>query len=854
MSVFKCKMCGGSLEVSDDSVIAVCDYCGIKQTVPLADNDKKMMMFDRANKLRFLCEFDKAAVVYESIVSDFPYEAEAYWGLILCKYGIEYVDDPSSGKKVPTCHRSSFESVLEDENFEQVMENADPAAVSVYRDEAKAIENLRKNILEITSKEEPYDIFICYKETDEFGDRTIDSVIAQNIYDALTDMGYHVFFSRITLEDKLGVEYEPYIFAALHSAKIMLAVGTDYQHFNAVWVKNEWSRFLQLTVKGETKTLIPCYKDIDVYDMPKEFRHLQAQDMGKVGAIQDLIRGVSKIIPKQSDRINDSILSKVTRNSVTENSLIERAALFIEAENWKDADAYCEKALDINPQNGRAYFYKLMIELRVTSMEQLSKEKKPFDNRKNYQLTLRFSDEDFCERVRSCNRAVYERVEAEERRVFQEQETLLRHLNRTEELLRELQEKKDEMARLLGKTTLSPLCYELNPSVYASFHAEYIKKQEKILQSLGVFKSKEKRVLTELITREKELVKTFSTLAKKSSGSYYQLRDEMFEINNELHDLARMIKFHKQHMYTWRIFKAMLHYDYEDMQDNIIFDIIVAEKYKNYISVGAQHTLGLNTNGTVVATGLNNHLQCEVKSWRDIIAVSAGKFHSVALKKDGTVEAVGMNDKEQCDVDGWKDIVAISASYTHTVGLKQDGTVVAVGDKSDGRCNVSEWRDIVSISAGNSHTLGLKADGTIVGTGNNGYRQLDIEKWNNVVSIVAGDERSFALINDGTVASTFSNRAQKLDFSSWENIISFNSWDYLSVGIRKDNRIKPIYDDRWTSDTFLTKLSSALDQLYDIAYADIGYGFVIGLMKDGSLVSCGHNEYGACKVEHWKLW
>ena len=162
---------------------------------------------------------------------------------------------------------------------------------------------------------------------------------------------------------------------------------------------------------------------------------LSPQDMGKVGAIQDLIRGVSKIIPKQSDRINDSILSKVTRNSVTENSLIERAALFIEAENWKDADAYCEKALDINPQNGRAYFYKLMIELRVTSMEQLSKEKKPFDNRKNYQLTLRFSDEDFCERVRSCNRAVYERVEAEERRVFQEQETLLRHLNRTEDTI-----------------------------------------------------------------------------------------------------------------------------------------------------------------------------------------------------------------------------------------------------------------------------------------------------------------------------------------------------------------------------------------------------------------------------------
>ena len=48
----------------------------------------------------------------------------------------------------------------------------------------------------------------------------MDSVIAQDVYDALTEKGYRVFFSRITLEDKLGTEYEPYIFAALNSAKV----------------------------------------------------------------------------------------------------------------------------------------------------------------------------------------------------------------------------------------------------------------------------------------------------------------------------------------------------------------------------------------------------------------------------------------------------------------------------------------------------------------------------------------------------------------------------------------------------------------------------------------------------------
>ena len=100
---------------------------------------------------------------------------------MLCKYGIEYVDDPATGKKVPTCHRSSFDSVLEDANFELVMEYSGVVTRKIYREEAKAIEELRRGIIEVSSREEPYDIFICYKETDENGQRTLDSVLAQDL-------------------------------------------------------------------------------------------------------------------------------------------------------------------------------------------------------------------------------------------------------------------------------------------------------------------------------------------------------------------------------------------------------------------------------------------------------------------------------------------------------------------------------------------------------------------------------------------------------------------------------------------------------------------------------------------------
>ncbi|MBO4982977.1 MAG: leucine-rich repeat protein [Clostridia bacterium] len=382
MAVLKCKMCGGELTIEEGSTICICEYCGTKQTVPNINNEKKRKQFDRANRLRMLCEFDRAYSVYETIADDDPEEAEAYWGLVLCKYGIEYVDDPKTEKKIPTCHRSSFNSVFDDENYEQTIENANPEAKTVYREEAKAIEELRKSIIEISSKEDPYDIFICYKETDDEGNRTIDSVIAQDVYEALVHKGYNVFFSRITLEEKLGREYEPYIFSALHSAKVMLVFGTSYDNFNAVWVKNEWSRFIKLMEQDSTRALIPCFKGIDAYDMPREFAKLQAQDMGKVGATQDLVRGIGKIIVKQ----DENSFSQTQRTNVDAyvEPLIQRGTELLRMEDFTKAKEFFEKALAFEPNNEKAHLGLLLVEGKAQNIEELEKNEDFLDNLASY--------------------------------------------------------------------------------------------------------------------------------------------------------------------------------------------------------------------------------------------------------------------------------------------------------------------------------------------------------------------------------------------------------------------------------------------------------------------------------------
>lgn len=379
MAVIKCKMCGGDLVLVEGQSVAECEYCGSRQTVPSADNEKKLTLFARANRLRAACEFDKAAGIYEAIVADFPEEAESYWGLVLCKYGIEYVDDPATGKKIPTCHRSSFDSVMDDSNFEQAMENADEVALRVYRQEAKQIEGIRKGILEVSSSEKPYDIFICYKETDSNGGRTVDSLLAQDIYDALTSKGYRVFFSRITLEDKLGQAYEPYIFAALNSAKIMLVVGTCYEHYNAVWVKNEWSRYLKIIAQDKNKYLIPCYKGLDAYDIPKEFAHLQGQDMGKVGAIADLLRGIEKLIPRQNSNTVVAQEKVVVGNAGGSNkiaSLLDRGNMALEDGDWAKADSFFEDVLNNDSKNAQAYLGKTLAQERCRTVDALVRKRR----------------------------------------------------------------------------------------------------------------------------------------------------------------------------------------------------------------------------------------------------------------------------------------------------------------------------------------------------------------------------------------------------------------------------------------------------------------------------------------------
>ncbi len=392
--IIKCKMCGGDIDFIPGATYGTCEYCGSTSTIPQAEDENKLNRYNRANHFRRQCEFDKAVAAYEKILEQDDTDAEAHWGAVISRFGIEYVEDPATHQRIPTCHRVQVASILTDEDYLAAVENApDEESRRIYQEEAARIAEIQKGILAISANEKPYDVFICYKETDENGQRTRDSQWAQDVYYGLTEQGLKVFFSRITLEDKLGQQYEPYIFAALNSAKVMVVIGSRPEYFNAVWVKNEWSRYLSLMKHDHKRLLIPCYRDMDPYDLPEELSMLQSQDMSKIGFMQDLLRGIQKVMQQPTSAPQGVRVETATAetNAPGVTSLLKRAALFLEDGDTASAREYYDRVLDIDPECAEAYMGKVCAETGCRKESDLGALNYCVDMRGDWQKAVRFA-------------------------------------------------------------------------------------------------------------------------------------------------------------------------------------------------------------------------------------------------------------------------------------------------------------------------------------------------------------------------------------------------------------------------------------------------------------------------------
>ena len=876
MSIFKCKMCGGELQINPGESVAVCEYCGTTQTLPKLDDDRRANLYDRANHFRRNNDFDKAAGIYEQILNEDKTDAEAYWSLVLCRYGIEYVEDPATHKRVPTVNRAQYTSIFDDEDYKAAIQYADAAQRVVYEAEAKVINEIQKGILEISQKEELFDVFICYKETDANGRRTPDSVLATDLYHQLTQEGFKVFFSRITLEDKLGTAYEPYIFAALNSAKVMVVLGTKPEYFNAVWVKNEWSRYLALIRGGTKKVLIPAYRDMDPYDLPEEFSHLQAQDMSKLGFMQDLIRGIKKLTEVDKPAAKETVVVQETAANTA--PLLKRAFIFLEDGDWSSADEYCEKVLDLDPECAQAYLGKLMAELRVRKVDELANCEQSFDDKDNYRKVMRFGGETLRDTLEGYITKINDRNEnARLAGIYNDAANAMSRAD-SEDAYRSAADRFKSIPGFKDANALAESCLDKaeicrKDGIYSSAKSKITEDSTasceeaiQMFQSILGWKDSDEQIcacqkrIEEIKAKEKAERLEAERKAEErriAANKARRKRKKAFVIGAPIvcACIAFVIVLTTVIIPKQKYNKAIHLLDsgdyaeaaitfgslgnYKDARDRCI---PLFQLFSDSLSA-KNHTVALKADGTVMATGYNAYGECDVSDWKDVVDVSAGYNYTISLKANGTVVATGYNEYGQCDVLDWVDIVSVSAGHNHTIGLKADGTVVATGNNASRQCNVSNWKDIVAVSAGHNHTIGLKADGTVVATGYNEYGQCDVLGWTDIVSVSAGNDCTIGLKTDGTVVAVGYNEYGQCDVLDWVDIVAVSAGHNHTIGLKADGTVVAAGRNHFGQ--------CNVSDWVDIVAVSAGHNHTIGLKADGTLVATGSDRNRQCDVSDW---
>ena len=290
-----CNICGSNYEYKKSRW--VCPGCGAYKEEELSP-EEATLLYGAAQKLR-LSNFSEAEEAYTDIIEKYPQNANAYWGRLLSKYGIKYEED-FDGRKIPTCYAASIESVTEDDDYKKAIEFADTENQTHFTNQASYIERVRKEWIEKASKEEPYDVFLCYKESDrEAGiERTADSVAVQDLYIHLTSQGYRVFYSRESLREKVGEKYEPYIFNALSTAKVMLVYGSSAEYIKSTWLKNEWHRFYKKIASGEKhqEALLIACDGFSPNELPTILSSKQCFDAQRKTFFLDLDKCIKRII------------------------------------------------------------------------------------------------------------------------------------------------------------------------------------------------------------------------------------------------------------------------------------------------------------------------------------------------------------------------------------------------------------------------------------------------------------------------------------------------------------------------------------------------------------------------------
>ena len=203
------------------------------------------------------------------------------------------------------------------------------------------------------------DIFISFKCSDEYGRKTPDFRIANELYHVLCDMGYAVFYSHDTLEQLGSSRYKNDIDDALDSAKVMVVVLSRAEYASSHWVHYEWDSFYNDYLSGvrSEANLFTLTSGVNIHDLPRTLRNVQNFDYSD--GLQHLRGFIKSIIPIEApvdDKIdepgsNERNISIISGRQITNEDIREAVMLdtLVYEDIYRVNTEQCEEWFEANP-------------------------------------------------------------------------------------------------------------------------------------------------------------------------------------------------------------------------------------------------------------------------------------------------------------------------------------------------------------------------------------------------------------------------------------------------------------------------------------------------------------------------
>ena len=401
----KCRNCGAEIDIeSAVNGVVQCEYCRSKFTLPKEDITPAALKFlhDGESSL-YICRFDDAYSFYKKAAELSPKEPEAYWGMAISQFKVQYVKDEVNDRLQPICHHISTDKISDNSNYKKAVSLATAEQRAEYERQAEEIDYIREEFYKLKQTGKEYDCFICVKVTDDTTkQRTADYKHADDIYFDLKGKGYNPFFSERELGEVTGADYEARILYALYTSECMIVVCGKEEYLHTKWVKNEYTRFLRLVgdEQKESDSITIAFYGRPVEYLPGKNGKIQGIDLRSLNASEKITKFVEDHTPEARERRKQAeqakkeseaaILKEIekqleerlknlqktttpvqTNASITTDSLLERANQFLAGGEYNNATNYFNKVLDIDPKRAEAWFGLLLSASKVKNYQEL---------------------------------------------------------------------------------------------------------------------------------------------------------------------------------------------------------------------------------------------------------------------------------------------------------------------------------------------------------------------------------------------------------------------------------------------------------------------------------------------------